>query len=84
MSIQKETPLITIDTPFVTINELARRTGLSTSSIRRLREKGFIQAEKESGEKKIVLINLLDLVYRAAQSSETLTEFLNNATKRKR
>lgn len=83
MSIQKETPLITIDTPFVTINELARRTGLSTSSIRRLREKGFIQAEKESGEKKIVLINLLDLVYRAAQSSETLTEFLIKATKRK-
>ncbi|MDG9784358.1 hypothetical protein [Metapseudomonas otitidis] len=63
---------ITIDTPYVTVQEFARRSGLSDRSIRREIEQGhFIIRPKEGkGEKSTVFINMIHLAMEAAEQAE--------------
>lgn len=63
---------ITIDTPYVTVQEFARRSGLSDRSIRREIEQGhFIIRPKEGkGEKSTVFINMVHLAMEAAEQAE--------------
>lgn len=63
---------ITIDTPYVTVQEFARRSGLSDRSIRREIEQGhFIVRPKDGkGEKSTVFINMVHLAMEAAEQAE--------------
>ena len=63
---------ITIDTPYVTVQEFARRSGLSDRSIRREIEQGhFIVRPKDGkGEKSTVFINMVHLAKEAAEQAE--------------
>lgn len=63
---------ITIDTPYVTVQEFARRSGLSDRSIRREIELGhFIVRPKDGkGEKSTVFINMVHLAMEAAEQAE--------------
>lgn len=58
---------ILIDTPYVTVKELARRSGQSESAIRNQIEDGAVLIrEKSDSSKKAVLINMVALVAAAA------------------
>lgn len=62
---------ITIDTPYVTVQEFARRSGLSDRSIRREIDQGhFIIRQKEEGAKSTVFINMVHLAMEAAEQAE--------------
>lgn len=62
---------ITIDTPYVTVGEYARRSGQSDSAIRREIELGrYIIRPKAEGSKSAVLINLVYLAIEAAEQAE--------------
>lgn len=62
---------ITIDTPYVTPNEFARRAGLSERSVRHKIDQGAILVrEKTSGEKGTVFINMIYLAMEAAEQAE--------------
>lgn len=66
---------ITIDTPYVTVGEYARRSGQSDSAIRREIELGrYIIRPKVEGSKSAVLINLVHLAMEAAEQAERLRE----------
>ncbi|SEH99847.1 hypothetical protein [Pseudomonas asplenii] len=62
---------ITIDTPYVTVGEYAKRSGQSDSAIRREIETGrYIIRPKAEGSKSAVLINLVHLAMEAAEQAE--------------
>ncbi|MDP9783493.1 hypothetical protein V9K90_12070 [Pseudomonas sp. CCNWLW56] len=62
---------ITIDTPYVTVGEYAKRSGQSDSAIRREIELGrYIIRPKAEGSKSAVLINLVHLAMEAAEQAE--------------
>lgn len=62
---------ITIDTPYVTPNEFARRAGLSERSVRHKIDQGMILVrEKKPGEKGTVFINMIYLAIEAAEQAE--------------
>lgn len=62
---------ITIDTPYVTVGEYAKRSGQSDSAIRREIELGrYIIRPKVEGSKSAVLINLVYLAMEAAEQAE--------------
>ncbi len=62
---------ITIDTPYVTISELVRRSGQSDSAIRNEIELGnFLIRPKQPGSKSAVLVNLVHLAMEAAEQAE--------------
>lgn len=64
---------ITIDTPYVTISELVRRSGQSDSAIRREIELGhFLIRPKATGSKSAVLVNMVHLALEAAEQSERI------------
>lgn len=62
---------ISIDTPYVTVGEYAKRSGQSDSAIRREIELGrYIIRPKVEGSKSAVLINLVHLAMEAAEQAE--------------
>lgn len=62
---------ITIDTPYVTVGEYAKRSGESDSAIRREIELGrYIIRPKVEGSKAAVLINMIHLALEAADQAE--------------
>lgn len=62
---------ITIDTPYVTVQEFARRSGMSDRSIRREIEQGhYLIRPKTEGSKSIVLINMVHMAIEAAEQAE--------------
>ncbi|WP_207267449.1 hypothetical protein [Pseudomonas sp. GW101-3H06] len=64
---------ITIDTPYVTISELVRRSGQSDSAIRREIELGnFLIRPKAEGSKSAVLVNMIHLAVEAAEQAERI------------
>lgn len=64
---------ITIDTPYVTISELVRRSGQSDSAIRREIELGhFLIRPKGEGSKSAVLVNMIHLAIEAAEQAERI------------
>lgn len=64
---------ITIDTPYVTVGEYAKRSGQSDSAIRREIELGrYIIRPKVEGSKSAVLINMVHLALEAAGQAERI------------
>ncbi|MCF5736430.1 hypothetical protein [Pseudomonas syringae] len=64
---------ITIDTPYVTINEFARRSGQSNSSIRREITQGrYLIRPKQESSKAAVLINMVHIALEAAEQAERI------------
>jgi len=64
---------IAIDTPYVTVNEYAKRSGQSDSAIRREIEQGrYIIRPKAEGSKSAVLINMVHLAMEAAEQAERI------------
>ena len=62
---------ITIDTPYVTVGEYARRSGQSDSAIRREIEQGrYLIRPKTDGSKAAVLINMVHIAIEAAEQAE--------------
>ena len=62
---------ITIDTPYVTVGEFAKRSGQSDSAIRREIELGrYIIRPKVEGSKAAVLINMVHLAMEAAEQAQ--------------
>ncbi|NBF12907.1 hypothetical protein [Pseudomonas sp. Fl4BN1] len=62
---------ITIDTPYVTVGEYAKRSGQSDSAIRREIELGrYIIRPKTEGSKSAVLINMVHIAMEAAEQAE--------------
>jgi hypothetical protein len=62
---------ITVDTPYMTPNEFARRAGLSERSVRHKIDQGMILVrEKKEGEKGTVFINMIHLAMEAADQAE--------------
>ncbi len=66
---------ITIDTPYVTVQEFARRSGMSDRSIRREIEQGnYIIRPKVEGSKSVVLINMVHMAVEAAEQAERMRQ----------
>lgn len=66
---------ITIDTPYVTVQEFARRSGMSDRSIRREIEQGnYIIRPKVEGSKSAVLINMVHMAVEAAEQAERMRQ----------
>lgn len=66
---------ITIDTPYLTVQEFARRSGLSDRSIRREIEHGhYIIRPKVEGSKSAVLINMVHMAMEAADQAERMRQ----------
>lgn len=62
---------IAIDTPYVTVNEYARRSGQSDTAIRKQIERGgLLIRPKTEGDKSAVLINLVYTLLEAAEQAE--------------
>nr|WP_315492330.1 hypothetical protein [uncultured Pseudomonas sp.] len=62
---------ITIDTPYVTVGEYARRSGQSDSAIRREIDQGrYLIRPKNDGSKTAVLINMVHIALEAAEQAE--------------
>ena len=62
---------ITIDTPYVTVDEFAKRSGQSNAAIRRDIEQGrYIIRPKVEGSKSAVLINMVHRAIEAAEQAE--------------
>ena len=62
---------ISIDTPYVTVGEYARRSGQSNSAIRREIELGrYLIRPKADGSKSAVLINMVHMAVEAAEQAE--------------
>ncbi|MCF5056984.1 hypothetical protein GIW54_01085 [Pseudomonas proteolytica] len=62
---------ITIDTPYTTVRELARRSGQSERAIRNDIERGRILVRaKSEGSKEALLINMVALAIEAADQAE--------------
>lgn len=62
---------ITIDTPYVTVGEYARRSGQSDSAIRREIDQGrYLIRPKTDGSKTAVLINMVHIALEAAEQAE--------------
>ncbi len=62
---------ISIDTPYVTVGEYARRSGQSDSAIRREIELGrYLIRPKPDGSKSAVLINMVHMAIEAAEQAE--------------
>lgn len=62
---------ITIDTPYVTVGEYAKRSGQSDSAIRREIDLGrYIIRPKAEGSKSAVLINMVHILMEAAEQAE--------------
>lgn len=62
---------ITIDTPYVTVGEYAKRSGQSDSAIRREIDLGrYIIRPKTEGSKSAVLINMVHILQEAAEQAE--------------
>lgn len=59
---------VVIDTPYVTVSEFAKRTGLSERGVRLKINQGEIPTrEKTAGAKTSVLINMVQLALQASQ-----------------
>lgn len=64
---------ISIDTPYVTISEYARRSGQSNSSIRREITQGrYVIRPKHESSKAAVLINMIHIAVEAAEQAERI------------
>ena len=62
---------ITVDTPYTTVRELARRSGQSERAIRNDIERGRILVRaKGEGSKEALLINMVALAIEAAEQVE--------------
>lgn len=62
---------ITVDTPYTTVRELARRSGQSERAIRNDIERGRILVRtKSEGSKEALLINMVALAIEAAEQAE--------------
>lgn len=62
---------ISIDTPYVTVGEYARRSGQSDTAIRREIELGrYLIRPKAKGSKSAVLINMVHMAIEAAEQAE--------------
>jgi len=62
---------IAIDTPYVTVNEYSRRSGLSDTAVRKQIERGgLLTRPKREGDTSSVLINLVHSVLEAAEQAE--------------
>lgn len=73
---------ITIDTPYTTVRELARRSGQSERAIRNDIERGRILVRaKAEGSKEALLINMVALAIEAADQAERVAA---NSTPSKR
>ena len=71
---------ITIDTPYVTVSEFARRSGQSDTAIRKEIEHGhYLIRPKQPGSKSAVLINMVHI---AAQAAEQAQRVLPQASKK--
>lgn len=65
---------ITIDTPYTTVRELARRSGQSERAIRNDIERGRILVRaKTEGSKEALLINMIALAIEAAEQAERVS-----------
>lgn len=65
---------ITIDTPYTTVRELARRSGQSERAIRNDIERGRILVRaKAEGSKEALLINMVALAIEAAEQAERVS-----------
>lgn len=66
---------ISIDTPYVTVTEFAKRSGMPERTVREKIKQGvFVIRAKETGTKGSVLINLIHLTIEAAEQSERLVK----------
>ncbi|PXX73317.1 hypothetical protein SAMN05660489_02068 [Pseudomonas sp. LAMO17WK12:I10] len=66
---------ITIDTPYVTVGEYAKRSGQSDSAIRREIELGrYLIRPKTEGSKSAVLINMVHIAMEAAEQAERVRQ----------
>ncbi len=62
---------ITIDTPYVTVGEYAKRSGQSDTAVRREIELGrYIIRPKTEGSKSAVLINMVHILMEAAEQAD--------------
>ena len=62
---------ITIDAPYVTVGEFARRTGQSDTAIRKEIEQGhYLIRPKPPGSKSAVLINMIHVAMEAADQAQ--------------
>ncbi|KAA8697146.1 hypothetical protein [Pseudomonas proteolytica] len=69
---------ITIDTPYVTPTEFARRAGLTERSVRHKIDQGlFLVKEKQPGEKGTVFINMVYMAMEAADQAERVRAVKN-------
>lgn len=83
MNAEKTVIKIEINTPYVSLNEFSRLTGLSPSTINRLINSGFLSTTIPTGKNRSTrLINLVDLITRAASESMTINEFIKNRNKK--
>ena len=70
---------ITIDTPYVTVGEYAKRSGQSDSAIRREIDLGrYIIRPKTEGSKSAVLINMVYIAMEAAEQAERVRGINSN------
>ena len=66
---------VSIDTPYVTVGEYARRSGQSDSAIRREIELGhYLIRPKVEGSKSAVLINMVHLAIEASEQAERIRD----------
>lgn len=62
---------ITIDTPYTTVREFARRTGQAERTVRNEIEKGrLLVRDKTEGSKEALLVNMIHLAMEAADQAE--------------
>lgn len=62
---------ITIDTPYASIKEAARRTGMSESWIRKSIKQGkLLIRQKDESSAEAVLVNMIHLTMEAAEQAE--------------
>lgn len=73
---------ITVDTPYMTPNEFARRAGLSERSVRHKIDQGMILVrERKEGEKGTVFINMIYLAMEAADQAERVLSPKKNGSR---
>ena len=63
---------ITIDTPYVTVKEFARRTGQPERTVREHIRDGRILAIEKTG-KKAVFVNMVAMIWQAAEQASRVT-----------
>ena len=74
---------ISIDTPYASIKEVARRTGQSESWVRKaIKEGRLLIREKKEGSGEAVLVNMISLAMEAAAQAERVDAKPNSKPQR--